>query len=169
DEAHHPRPPICRPRLKFRQPRSRSQSRSIQLPPRSSWLFATSKMPSASSNDSLILDFYTAPLMEFGVSARVERCKSSGLLTALARPTRGTKLHKNGCSAHQTRRLPIHPTSVSSVDGVLTLPNVASPLSRSRRAEPRPTGPHVNFIPLNGKARKCGDCEPSARARPNAG
>src|SRR5215813_15422394 len=126
-------------------------------------------MPSVSSNDLLISDFYTARLMEFGVSARVERCKSSGLLTALARATPGTKLHKNGCLAHQTRRLPIHPTSVSSVDGVLTLPNVASPLSRSLRAEPRFMVPHVNFIQLSGKARMCGDCEPSARARPNAG
>src|SRR5215510_12270220 len=107
--------------------------------------------------------------MEFGVSARVERCKSSGLLTALARATPGTKLRKNGCSARRTRRLPIHLTSVSSADGVSTLPNVVNPLSRSRSAEPRPLAAHVNFNQLNGKARMYGDCEPSARARPNAG
>src|SRR5262249_43856465 len=32
--------------------------------------------------------------MEFGVRARVEHCESSGPLTALARATPGTKLHK---------------------------------------------------------------------------
>src|SRR6516165_542673 len=74
--------------------------------------------------------------MEFGVSARVERCKSSGLLTALARATPGTKQHKNGCLAHQTRRLPIHPTSVSSVAGVLTAECRESPIAiTARRAE----------------------------------
>jgi hypothetical protein len=55
------------------------------------------------------------------------------------------------------------------VDGVLTLLSVGIPLSQSRRAEPRPLAPHVNFIQLNGKARVCGDCELSARATPNAG
>src|SRR5262245_18383376 len=107
--------------------------------------------------------------MEVGVNARVERCKSSGLPMALARATPGTKLHKNGCLGHETLRLPIHLTSVSLVDGVMTLLNVVSPLSKSRRAEPRRLAPHVNFIQLNGKARMCGDCELSARARPNAG
>src|SRR5262245_36963645 len=107
--------------------------------------------------------------MEFGVSARVERCKSSGLLTALARATPGTKLRKNGCLAHQTRRLPIHLTSVSLVDGVLTLLNVVTPPSKSRRAGPRPLAPRVNFVQLNGKARMCGGSELSARARPNVG
>src|SRR6266566_1077093 len=107
--------------------------------------------------------------MEFGVSARVERCKSSGLLMALARATPGTKLHKNGCLGHEARRLPIHLTSVSLVDGVLTLLNVVTPLSKSRRAEPRPLAPHVNLTQLKGKARTSGDCELSARARPNVG
>jgi hypothetical protein len=39
-------------------------------------------MQGVSNSDSLILDFYSAQLMEFGVRARVERCESSGLLTA---------------------------------------------------------------------------------------
>jgi hypothetical protein len=43
--------PICRPRLKFRHPWSQSQTQSIQLPPRSSSIFAKSKMPSLSNND----------------------------------------------------------------------------------------------------------------------
>src|SRR5207249_1182308 len=97
------------------------------------------------------------------------RCKSSGLLMALARATPGTRLHKNGCLGHEARRLPIHLTSVSLVDGVLTLLNVVTPLSKSRRAEPRPLAPHVNLIQLKGKARTSGDCELSAQARPNAG
>jgi hypothetical protein len=41
--------------------------------------------------------------------------------------------------------------------------------SQSRRVEPRALASHVNFIQLNGKARMCGDCELSARARPNGG
>src|SRR5262249_19395972 len=111
----------------------------------------------------------SARLMEFGVSARVERCKSSGLLTVSARAIPGTKLHKNGCLERQTRRLPIHLRSVSSVDGGLTLLNLGIPLEQSRRAEPRALAPHVNFSQLNGKARMRGGCELSVRVRPNAG
>jgi hypothetical protein len=51
----------------------------------------------------------------------------------------------------------------------LTLLNVVSRLSKSRRAEPRLLAPHANFIQLKGKARTSGDCELNARARPNAG
>src|SRR5262249_2991931 len=107
--------------------------------------------------------------MEFGVRARAGRYKSSGLLTALARATPGTKLQKTGCLGHASGRLPIHLRSVSLVDGVMTWLNVVTPLSKSRRAEPRPLAPRVYFVQLNGKARMCGDCELSARARPNAG
>src|SRR5438105_11871591 len=107
--------------------------------------------------------------MEFGVNARVERCKSSGLLMVLARAIRGTKLQKNGCLERQTWRLPRRLRSVSLVDGVLTLLNVGIPLSQSRRTEPKALAPHVNFIQLNGKARMRGDCELSVRATPNAG
>jgi hypothetical protein len=108
-------------------------------------------------------------LMEFGESARVERCKSLGLLMGLARAILGTNLHKNGCLEQQTRRPPMHLASVSLVVGVLTLLNVGILRSQSRRVEPRALASHVNFIQLNGKARICGDCELSARARPNGG
>src|SRR5262249_40349302 len=97
-----------------------------------------------------------------------ERCKSSGLLVALARATSGTKL-QNGQSGLRTRKLPINLTSILLVDGVVTLLNVVSRLSKSRRAEPRLLAPHVNFIQLKGKARTSGDCELNARTRPNAG
>src|SRR5262245_21121322 len=99
---------------------------------------------------------------------RVERCKSSGLLMALARATPGTKL-QNGYLGLRTRKLPINLTSILLVDGVLTVLNVVTPLSKSWRAEPRPLTPHVYFIQLNGKARMSGDYERSVRARPNAG
>jgi hypothetical protein len=70
---------------------------------------------------------------------------------ALARATPGTKLHKHGCLGHQTRRA-ANTSDISFIGGwVLTLLNVASPLSQSRRAESRPLVPHVNFIQLNGK------------------
>jgi hypothetical protein len=82
------------------------------------------------------LGFLFARMMEFGVNARVERCKSSGLLMGLVRATPGMKLPKNGCSERQARRRPIHLRSVSLVDGVLTLLNVATPITiTARRAE----------------------------------
>src|ERR1700757_4191764 len=60
---------------------SRAVRTSIHLQPRSSWILAKSKIPSVSNGDSLISDFYSGQLMEFGVRARVEHCESSGLLT----------------------------------------------------------------------------------------
>ena len=87
----------------------------------------------------------------------------------LATATRGTKPHKIGCLLHQTRSLPTHLTSVSLVDGVLTLFNVVSRLSPSPRAEPRLSAPHVNFIQLNGRVRMYGDCEPCALTTANGG
>src|SRR4029453_7957571 len=107
--------------------------------------------------------------MEVGVSARVERCKSSGLLMVSARATSGMKLHKNGCLERQTRGLPRHLASVSLVDGVLTLLSVGMPLSQTSRPEPRALAPHGNFIQANWKARMHGDYELSVRATPNAG
>jgi hypothetical protein len=68
--------------------------------------------------------------MGVGVSARVERCKSSGLLMVLARAIPGMELHKNGCLERQTRKLPADLKSVSLVGGVLTLLNVGIPLSQ---------------------------------------
>src|SRR5262249_9437269 len=96
------RRPLCRPQRKSRQRRSLFQSQSIQLQHRSSWILVKSKMPSVSNTVSLISDFYLAQVMELGVRARVEDCESSGLLTASARATPGTKLQKNGWSGHET-------------------------------------------------------------------
>src|SRR5262245_36810657 len=107
--------------------------------------------------------------MEFGVRARVEHCRSSGLLMAWAIATPGTKLHKNGCLQRQTQRPPTNLIAVSLVNGVLTLLNVVIRLSQLRRAEPRLSAPHVNFVQLNGKVRMGGDCELCVRARANAG
>jgi hypothetical protein len=105
-----------------------------------------------------LIDLYSAPLMELGVRAPVERCKSSRLLMALTIATPGTNVHKSGCF-RQTQTLQAHPTSVSLVDGVLTLLNVVSRLSQSPRSEPRLSALHVNFVQLNGKVRMCGVCE----------
>src|SRR5205085_186993 len=170
--ARHPmqRYPICRPRLKFRHPRSPCENQSTRLKPHSSSIFVKSKTLSVSNNDSLTSDFYSVQPMEIGVRARAEHCKSSGLLTDLATATPGTKLPRNDCLPHRTRRLPTHLTSVSLVDGVLMLQNVVSRLSQSPRAEP-PTlsAPHVNSVQLNGKVRMCGDCELNARTTANTG
>ena len=92
-----------------------------------------SKMPSVFNNDGLTSDFYSAPLTEFGVRARVKRCRSSRLLMALAITTPGMKVHKSGCF-RQTQTLQAHLTSVSLVDGVLTLLNVVSRLHNHRTA-----------------------------------
>jgi len=129
---------MCRLKLKSRQRRSRFQSQSIQLPARISWILAEPKMPSVSNSDSLLSDFYSGQLMKFGVRTRVERCESSGLLTELAGAIPGTRLQKNGCSGHQMRSPPIDLTSVSLVDGVMTLLNVVTRLSKSPHARPRP-------------------------------
>src|SRR5437764_15483901 len=103
--------------------------------------------------------------MEFGVSARVEHCKSSGLLTALAGGTPGTKLHKNGCLVHETRRLPIHLRSVSLVDGVLTLLNVVTPLSKSAPPQPGRLAPHLNFLQTQKETPNAGDCQLRSRTK----
>ena len=63
----------------------------------------------------------------------------------LATATRGTKPHKNGCLLHQTRSLPTHLTSVSLVDGVLTLLNVVSRLSQSPRSRAEAFGAACEF------------------------
>src|SRR5262245_1516523 len=81
------------------------------------------------------------------------RCNTRGLLVGL----------------HQTQSLPIHLTSVSSVNGVSTSLNATSLLSQLPRAEPRLSAPHVYFARLNGKARMCGDCGPSVVTTANAG
>src|SRR5215467_8878482 len=98
--------------------------------------------------------------MENGVHARVEPCKISRLAMALATMTPGMKLHKNGCSRHQTRKLPPHLTSRSSVDGLLMLLHVVSRLSPSLDNElPMVSAQHVNFSQRTEKIYMCGDCE----------
>src|SRR5262245_7896648 len=109
--------------------------------------------------------------MGFGVSAPVERCKTSGLLRASETARPGTRPHKDDCLPHQNRvlRPPAYPKSASLVGGVLTLLNVVNRLSQSPREELRLSASYVNFIQLNRKVRMRGDCELGALATANAG